>query len=518
MGLKEGKIYFVTVTAINGAGLSTTSSSNGVIVDTTPAVIEGFSAISVNAVEVNVTNETVSEVTSIINNPNKVSATWDKLYDLESEIKSVTLCASTTKDDCDLMSEKSVDSFSENPSLDFQNPLQTGTMFMLKLKVENGAGLMTIAYSGSIRVDNTPPLRGTVTVGKANVLVFLQEGQFLRASWQGFTDPESQINTYKWKVCLAASQSSKCVSEFVSVGLKTSLFLSGVGINPGTEYNLVIRASNHAELETTAVSNPFILDKTPPESGMVFDGDTYLIDGAYQSSFEQVSASWKGFHDKESGIVRYEVCIGSNSGLCDVLGFHDFGLTTKSLINNLNLSHNKTYYTTVRAVNGAGQTSFASSDGIFIDRTPPVGGNFRDGDTSDIDVTLYNSHVSCNWDEFHDTESGVLKYVVCAGTVKGSCDILPLTTVDHGFALKLQFRPALSSGVVVYSTLRVYNNAGGWTEVYSDGFLVDSTPPYPGDVRMFYFVCESYLDFFGDNYTAFPFHSYLRKVCIFRSR
>ncbi|XP_028399029.1 uncharacterized protein LOC114522522 [Dendronephthya gigantea] len=482
VSLKKGDTYFVTVTAINGAGLSTSSSSNGFTVDITPPEIKGFTATAVIAVELNFANNT-TRVTSVLTDPYQIFATWDKVFDQESGLKSVSLCATTTKVDCNLFSEKSVDPSSENPSLDFGTSLQSGTVFMLKLEVQNGAGLVAIAYSGSILVDSTPPLKGTVTVGNKNALVFLQEGQFLRASWQGFADPESEITMYQWKVC-SASQSSKCVSELLNAGLNTSLLLSDVGIDPGTEFNLVIKAWNHAKLETTAVSNPFILDKTPPESGTVFDGDTYLKDEVYQSSFEQLSVSWKGFRDRESGIVHYEICIGSKSGLCDVLGFQDVGFTTKALINNLNLTHNETYYTTVRAINGAGQTSFASSNGIFIDLTPPVGGGLRDGDSSDIDVTLYDSYVSCNWDEFHDTESGILKYVICAGTVKGLCDILPLTTVDRGFALKLQFRLTLSPGVVVYSTLRVYNKAGGLTEVHSNGFLVDSTPPYPGNVKI----------------------------------
>jgi hypothetical protein len=273
------------------------------------------------------------------------------------------------------------------------------------------------------------------------------------------------------------------VSEFVDAGLKTSLVLSDIGIEQGTEYNLVIKALNFAELETTAVSNPFILDKTPPESGMVFDGDEYMKDQAYQSSSSEISANWKGFQDKESGITRYEVCVGSNAGLCDVSGYRNYGLATEAIISILNLTHNEMYYTTVRAVNGAGQTSFATSNGIFIDMTSPEGGSVSDGDDTDIDVTVFDSYVSANWDEFHDAESGVLKYVICAGTVKGSCDILPLTTVNSALAVKLQVKPAISSGTVVYLTLRVHNKAGGVTEVYSDGVLIDSTPPDLGKVR-----------------------------------
>jgi hypothetical protein len=158
-------------------------------------------------------------------------------------------------------------------------------------------------------------------------------------------------------------------------------------------------------------------------------------------------------------------------------------LVTKAIINNLNLGHNETYYTTVRAVNGAGQTSFATSNGIFIDMTSPEGGSVSDGDDTDIDVTVYDSYVSANWDKFHDPESGVLKYVICAETVKGSCDILPLTTVNSGLAVELKVNPPMSSGTVVYLTLRVYNKAEGMTEVYSDGVLIDSTPPDLGKVR-----------------------------------
>ena len=467
-------------------------------------MIDGFSPTSIVAVELNITNDVVNAdpstsdvvnddvinpdvtsnhvITGILTNPYRVLATWNTVADLESEIKSVSVCASTSKGDCNLAPWKSIDPSSSSLSLDFSTPLQTGTVFMLQSKVENGVGLDTTDYSNSIMVDDTPPSGGTVEVDNKKTLVFMQEGQTLSASWSDFEDSESKVKMYQWKMC-SASQPEECVSEFVSADLKTSLAINDVGIEQGREYNLVVKAMNFAELEAAAVSNPLILDKTPPESGMVFDGDEYLKDKIYQSSSEEISVSWKGFQDKESGIARYEICVGSKTGLCDVSAFKKYGLVTKAVINAVNLTHNETYYTTVRAVNGAGQTSFATSNGIFIDLTSPEGGRLRDGDDIDIDVTVFDSYVSANWDEFDDPESGVLKYVICAGTVKGSCDILPLITVNSGLAVKLQVKPTISSGTVVYSTLRVYNQAGGMTEVYSDGVLVDSTPPDVGKVR-----------------------------------
>ena len=218
---------------------------------------------------------------------------------------------------------------------------------------------------------------------------------------------------------------------------------------------------------------------------MVLDGPDSVEDTSYQSSLTEISARWKGFQDKESGISRYEICIGSVPGLCDVSEFKNVGLVTKVIVNNLNLTHNATYYTTVRATNGAAQTSFASSSGIIVDTTPPIiGSTLRDGKDVDTDFSIQDMFISINRDQFHDPESGISKYVVCAGTIVGACDSVSPATVSNGLAARLDIRPAISSGTIVYSTLWVYNKAGIATEVHSDGVLVDTTPPDAGIVSI----------------------------------
>ena len=214
----------------------------------------------------------------------------------------------------------------------------------------------------------------------------------------------------------------------------------------------------------------------------MFDGNHDSKDLVFQSSSSEISVNWKSFKDKESGISRYEVCVGLRAGLCDVRDYANVGLNTKTTIKNLDLTHNSTYYTSTRALNGAGQASFASSNGITIDLTSPVGGDLRDGEEIDVDVTVFHSYVSCNWKEFTDPESSIAKYVVCAGSAMGVCDILPETVVTNGLSAKYQVWPSIASGTMVYSTLRVYNEAGGVTEVHSDGVLVDTTPPDEGKV------------------------------------
>ena len=488
VALEHGETYFVSVTAINSAGLTTASSSNGVTIDTTPPVVQGFSIVSGIVIDQNTAKETIpSDVTAILTNKCKISATWHDIFDEESEIKRVSICATTNNEECNLFTWKDLNPDSSVFSFDFQYPLQSGTVLMLKLFVENGAGLKTTLNSSKVIVDNSPPVKGFVKINSKSGLVFLTENQPLIALWWGFNDSETGIKEYKWKIC-SARRISNCVTEFVSVGLKDSVALNDIEIVHGKEYKFVVNAVNFAGLETDSVSNSFILDKTSPETGMVFNGLDSVEGKNHQSSITDIFAWWTAFKDKESDISRYEICIGSIPGLCDMSGFRNVGSATNATVNNLNLTHNATYYTTVRGTNGAGQTGFASSKGITVDITPPIGSILRDGEDLDIDFTIQDTFMSINWDEFYDPESGISKYVVCAGTIVGACDLVSATRVKHDLAEKISIRPAISSGTVVYSTLWVYNGAGVATEVHSNGVLVDTTPPGGGIVSTYYDV------------------------------
>ena len=483
--LEHGYTYFVTVTAINSAGLSASSSSNGVTIDTSPPVVQGFSITSATKVEQNITSRNfISHVTAVTTNKWKVSGMWDTIVDEESGIKRVSVCAITVKrENCDLLVRRDLNPNSFDFNLDFQTPLQSGSILMLTLHVENGVGLKAIVNSSRVLVDSSPPVKGSIKINGKEGLVLLTESQPLIASWNGFKDLETGIKEYNWKVC-PAGKIVQCVTEFVSIGLKNRVALSDIGIHHGKEYQFVVRAINFVGLETDSVSNSFILDETCPEIGNVFNGPDTLKDKHYQSSQTEISARWKGFQDKESGISAYKICIGSIPGLCDVSEFQDVGLVNSTIVRNLNLTHNATYYTTVQATNGAGQTCFSSSNGITIDLTSPTGGKLRNHKDIDANVTIEDLFVSNNWDEFYDPESGISHYVVCAGTVIAACDVAPPTTVNNCLAAKLDVWPAISSGTVVYSTLWVYNKAGGLAEIYSDGVLVDSSQPNPGTVSI----------------------------------
>jgi len=150
------------------------------------------------------------------------------------------------------------------------------------------------------------------------------------------------------------------------------------------------------------------------------------------------------------------------------------------------LAHKKTYYTTVRATNEAGYKATASSNGVKIDKTLPVGGTVRDGKTADdIDFQAHGSFFSANWDQFVDDETGIEKSIWCAGTTQGSCDVIPETTVSDGINnVQMQVYPSIVSGVTVYVKVSAVNGAGGMTTLYSNGVKIDSSPPQLTEVSI----------------------------------
>lgn len=129
-------------------------------------------------------------------------------------------------------------------------------------------------------------------------------------------------------------------------------------------------------------------DITPPLAEAVHDtvdNDPEAPDIATQLSTSSLSANWS-FSDPESGVDRYEYAFGTAPGAQDVLPFTwtMFSNQTSATKTDLILEIGKTYYATVRAINGAGNTVTLSSNGVTV--VPVV----TDGGTSGPDAGTSN--------------------------------------------------------------------------------------------------------------------------------
>ena len=220
ISLDHGETYYATVTAINGVGLSTVVSSSGITIDQTPPLIEGLSLDHV--VLRNVTAGSRNTI-RISRQAWSAKIRWSSVSDVESGIASFKICIGTNENNCEFQTWTSVNTADLYHVINFSQPLASGTVFIVTVKAQNGAGLDTTMHSALIIVDNTPPLPGNVTVATSDSLVFLQEGQQLHVAWHGFNDRESGVSYYEWKICLT-SDTTQCLSDFVKVSNKTILF------------------------------------------------------------------------------------------------------------------------------------------------------------------------------------------------------------------------------------------------------------------------------------------------------
>lgn len=106
-------------------------------------------------------------------------------------------------------------------------------------------------------------------------------------------------------------------------------------------------------LTTDTSLTPLEVDKIPPlKFDIITDGD-FAENGNISPEF-----LWKPSLDLNTGIMNYEVCLGSQLGLCDILDWQDIGFKTKYTFNHLFKLKNK-YYNSVRSVDFAGNKSEA---------------------------------------------------------------------------------------------------------------------------------------------------------------
>ena len=123
------------------------------------------------------------------------------------------------------------------------------------------------------------------------------------------------------------------------VGLNTTWTLPVMRLEPGTRYYVTVRAWNEAGLQTTAASDGFLVDVTPPLPGVVFASGRHSNRPA-QSSASTISASWHGFEDRHSAVSSYHVAVyDADDVTTPVMPFTNVGMETELRLQNLTLEH-----------------------------------------------------------------------------------------------------------------------------------------------------------------------------------
>ncbi|XP_046557193.1 uncharacterized protein LOC124266445 [Haliotis rubra] len=346
----------------------------------------------------------------------------------------------------------------------------------------------------------------TVTVVDTINLLFPAEvdmspfNTFMAANWSVIT-PGLQVTRYEYSVGVSEmdlpdgvfKKSSQRV--WFDAGQQTSAILSldkGSFLRPGIQYSFFVKAWYNNRNYSIFKSNGVTFVTSPPtvtrKSGRTVKEVLNISDSKdtdFQTQNNTLVVTWSGhFLPGISSIHRYRVYISTHTGGHSI---HESGdLTSTSYTGaGLSLRPNTVYYCSVLAYNKAGLVSWAYSDGVQVDVIPPVAGRTKDGaDIHDQDYQSSPSEVSASWYGFSDTDSAIVKYFWCVGTINDTSDCSVMDWLDTGLhtSFSISLPTPLSAGTI-WNKVYAVDAVGHASDVaVSDGVVIDTSPPEPKDV------------------------------------
>ncbi|XP_019642103.1 PREDICTED: uncharacterized protein LOC109483513 [Branchiostoma belcheri] len=526
--LHDGDFVYVVVNVSNGAGGVVVTESDGFTMDTTPPVMRFIG-------DGNQQRTDLQYSASITH----LSANWE-FEDPESAIDHYKLAVFQHYGGTRLQiypAQKNkwvtVDGSADGWTNSDPLSLVPGARYSVRVSAVNGAGLTTTHDTDGVIVDPTPPSNLHVAVDvMPGELEELHDGYVLHTdlsailvSWRA-TDGESKVMAY-W-AAVGTSPGATDVLPFENMGADRSAYIDNLQLQLYDEstgspvYYVTVKAQNGAgAFSSEVVSSPIKVvpgDKT----GVVLDGphmtdsesdDVATVDVDYQLHTGTVTVRFKGFESARHGIVHYEWAVGTAPLLDDVQSFSSAGIVlydgdaNKEGIGSeghaqalLPLQPGQLYYTTVRAITGAGNVLESASDGFTVDVTPPQVGlrTVAVSPSLTVDSTppvagdvICPRHIPgtdefrCSWHGFRDDQSYIDHFLFGVGTEEGDDSVFPFTrvagTVDR-FKAKGFAGQFLRHQESYYATVIAYNAVGGKTSAYSEAIVIDATPPVPGTV------------------------------------
>ena len=488
LSLIQGKSYYVIIRAYNGVKLSKDAYSVLVIPDATPPspgeVFDGPTS------EVDIEYQVDGK---------EVYGSWTKFPEPDTEVKQYYYAVGSCINGNYHVTGNGFVRLDPPKVTLFMLPnitLVNGQRYCLKIKAENKAGLISseVSSDGFI-VDVTPPnvRQAQVRDGTTGPDIDYQANNTtVSAEWDGFVDPESDIQYYEYGVGRNRG-GFEDVSPFQNAGLNTSATVHDLSLADDVYY-FTICAINKAGLRNCLSSDGVLIDFSPPSQGVVHDG-IIEPDLKYQSSLTSMAANWEGIWDLESGIEQFEWSIGTSlQEKISIQNYVDVGLSTHVRSQDvLNLVSGTKYYVHLMVTNKAGVIRELVSDGVIVDGTPPIPSTIYPGfvfqsewQYSEQENAFYSataSRIAVYWKGFFEPESEVWYYKWAIGTSKCGTQVQPLINIGRSnYANTTMTDQVFTSGVKYYVTVTSRNRAGLVSRACSDALVFDSTPPQPGNV------------------------------------
>ena len=182
------------------------------------------------------------------------------------------------------------------------------------------------------------------------------------------------------------------VLAFKDVGVDTIGTATGLSLEHNATYFATVRAVDEAGQCVSVLSNPLLVDGTPPLTQPVMAGPNESLWNVptgrdhviYVQPGTDLSVSWESFPDQESGVVGYEVAlvVRSTCGSLQTVGAVNYtgvGLGLAYTFVGPSLTPGVVYSVAVRATNRANLTSVGFSEAILVDAGSMLPGVVVDG-------------------------------------------------------------------------------------------------------------------------------------------
>lgn len=295
--LKNGRKYYITVWAINSAGLFSITSSKALFADSEPpkngVILDGWGA-----------SDTEYQSYSFVYRVHWYGFTdfsgLDKIY--------VGLSTKPNSKLCDVKPLEVVQSGMNYHILSGLS-LRTGNRYYACVKSVDKAGNSAFYSSNGVLVDTTPPRSGQVQDGRPGNDEDVQtESSILRATWSNFTETETEITSYE--LAFGTFPGKDNIQEFINVGLVTTAASSKLKVaelSSGQRYYATVIAYNILGMPSTKVSSDGVLvDFTPPAFAVTARDGLKLTSDKKFTSTKTLSVVWKCI-DNETGLTEVKV-------------------------------------------------------------------------------------------------------------------------------------------------------------------------------------------------------------------
>ena len=311
----------------------------------------------------------------------------------------------------------------------------------------------------------------------------------------------------RYEVCLAKSSPDNCSDiDFHPVDITTSYSFTQENIAYRGKYFIVLKAVNNAGLISLQVSKAFEVDTSAPQPGSTFQSN-------YCSEFEQgnscvesslrithisnillscfddlITASWKRYHDKQSGIAKVDWCIGSLNTTCDIRNWESISVNLTSLSSIIPSLVNFTeIYVRIRFTNNLGQATTITSNPCVPRKGHPPIVKVKEiknpNSTDDIDFQRDLTSLIVAWDKSYDVKSHRVEVAVTDTSINVAKS-LKFVNVSSEKNQVIFVNLTLKGFVKYYSVVRIWNEFGLYSDSYSNGVITVPDHPFLIDVTI----------------------------------